>query len=108
MQVETAGAAERIEQICEVKNLGGVFIGPSDLAASMNHLGDPGHKDVQEMMKHLCNVCKSKGVPIGTLAPVTADAKRYLDWGYTFVALGAEVALMRAAAISKLAELRDA
>ncbi len=108
VQVETASAAERIEQICGVKNLGGVFIGPSDLAASMDHLGDPGHKDVQGMMKYLCDVCKSKGIPIGTLAPVTADAKRYLEWGYTFVALGAEVALMRSAAIAKLAELKDA
>lgn len=108
VQVETAGAVDRIEKICDVENLGGVFIGPSDLAASMNHLGNPAHEDVQAAMKHCVDVCKSKGIPIGTLAPATADAKRYLEWGYTFVALGAEVALMRNAAISKLAEFKDA
>lgn len=108
VQVETAGAVDRIEKICAVDNLGGVFIGPSDLAASMNHLGNPAHPEVQAAMKHCVEVCKSKGVPIGTLAPVSADAKRYFEWGYTFVALGAELALMRNAAISKLAEFKDA
>lgn len=108
VQVETAKAAQRIDKICEVRNLGGVFIGPSDLAASMNHLGDPAHEEVQAVMKHCASVCKAKGVPIGTLAPVSADAQRYLDWGYTFVALGAEGGLMRAAANAKLAEFKGA
>ncbi|WP_245417876.1 aldolase/citrate lyase family protein [Cohaesibacter celericrescens] len=108
VQVETTTAVERIDKICDVKNLGGIFIGPSDLAASMNHLGNPSHPDVQAAMKHCVDVCKAKGVPIGTLAPVSADAKRYMDWGFNFVALGAEVALMRNAAIAKLAEFKDA
>ena len=108
VQVETGRAAERIEQICDVKNLGGVFIGPSDLAASLNHLGNPAHEEVQVVMKHCADVCKAKGVPIGTLAPVSDDARRYLDWGYSFVALGAEVGLMRAAASAKLSEFKGA
>ncbi|WP_316862884.1 aldolase/citrate lyase family protein [uncultured Cohaesibacter sp.] len=108
VQVETGNAVDRIEKICDVKNLGGVFIGPADLSASMDHLGNPGHPDVQSAMKHCADVCKSKGIPIGTLAPVSADAKRYLEWGYTFVALGAESAMMRAGAQAKLDEFRNA
>ncbi|WP_319529953.1 aldolase/citrate lyase family protein [uncultured Cohaesibacter sp.] len=108
LQVETGTAINCIEEIASVKNLGGIFIGPSDLAASMGHLGNPAHEEVQAAMKHAADVCKAKGVPIGTLAPVSADAKRYLEWGYTFIALGAEAALMRTAATQKLAEFKDA
>ncbi|MBE0530472.1 MAG: 2-dehydro-3-deoxyglucarate aldolase [Rhodospirillales bacterium] len=107
VQVETAAAAERLEKICAVKNLDGVFIGPADLAASMGHLGNPGHDEVQSLMKRCVETCKAKGIPIGTLAPVTADAKKYLEWGYTFVAVGADIGLLRAAANAKLAEYKS-
>ena len=106
VQVETGTAVDNIESICEVPNVDGVFIGPADLAASMGHLGNPGHEEVQKVMKHCLEVCTAKGKPIGTLAPVTADAKKYLEWGYTFVAVGADIGLLRAAANAKLAEYK--
>ena len=40
---------------------------------------------------------KSAGKPIGTLAPAEADARRYLAQGATFVAVGSDLGVFRAA-----------
>ena len=34
-----------------VPGLDGIFIGPMDLASSLGHLGDPGHPDVQAVIR---------------------------------------------------------
>jgi 2-dehydro-3-deoxyglucarate aldolase len=36
------------------------------------------------------------GKPSGILAPVEADARRYLEWGATFVAVGSDLGVFRA------------
>lgn len=105
-QVETVGATDRLEAICNVDDVDGVFIGPADLAASMGHLGNPGATEVQDLMQRCAEICKSIGKPIGTLAPVRADAERYLGWGYSYVGVGADIGLLRLAAEQKLAEFK--
>ena len=41
VQVETREALSELEAIAKVDGVDGVFIGPSDLAASLGHLGNP-------------------------------------------------------------------
>ena len=41
VQVETRTALDQIDAIAAVDGIDGVFIGPSDLAASLGHLGNP-------------------------------------------------------------------
>lgn len=43
------------------------------------------------------------GKPSGILAPVEADARRYLEWGATFVAVGSDTGVFRSAT-QKLAD----
>jgi 2-dehydro-3-deoxyglucarate aldolase len=43
------------------------------------------------------------GKPCGILAPVEADARRYLEWGATFVAVGSDLGVFRSAT-QKLAD----
>ncbi len=47
VQIESTGALARIEDIASVEGVDAVFIGPSDLAASMGHIGNPQHPEVQ-------------------------------------------------------------
>jgi 2-dehydro-3-deoxyglucarate aldolase len=39
---------------------------------------------------------KAHGKPIGILAPVEADARRYIAMGATFVAVGSDLGVFRA------------
>ena len=49
VQVETAEGLANLERIAEVEGVDVVFAGPADISASMGHLGNIGHPEVQEM-----------------------------------------------------------
>ncbi|MBW8285724.1 MAG: HpcH/HpaI aldolase/citrate lyase family protein [Rhizobium sp.] len=105
VQIETGTALARLEDIAAVDGVDGVFIGPSDLAASLGHLGNPGHADVQAALLDALTRLKAAGKPAGILATNQADAQRYLDWGYDFVAASVDTGLLMQAARGLLANL---
>lgn len=94
VQVETRSALGEIEAIAEVEGIDGVFIGPSDLAASLGHLGNPQHPDVQKAIENAGKRLKAVGKPAGILTGNEEEARRYIGWGYLFVAVGADVGLL--------------
>jgi 2,4-dihydroxyhept-2-ene-1,7-dioic acid aldolase len=94
VQVETRPALGQIEAIAKIEGVDGVFIGPSDLAASLGHLGNPQHTDVQKAMQDAVNRLKALGKPAGILTGNEEEARRYIGWGYLFVAVGADVGLL--------------
>lgn len=94
VQVETREAMKDIEAIAKVPGIDGVFIGPSDLAASLGHLGNPQHAEVQEAIHDAVKRLNAVGKPAGILTGNEDEARRYIDWGYLFVAVGADVGLL--------------
>jgi 4-hydroxy-2-oxoheptanedioate aldolase len=94
VQVETRSALEQLEAIAAVEGVDGVFIGPADLAASLGHLGDPQHPEVQTALRDAADRLKRAGKPAGILTVVEADARRYIEWGYRFVAVGIDTSLL--------------
>ena len=98
VQVETRQSLDQIEAIAKVDGVDGVFIGPSDLAASLGHLGNPQHADVQAAMKNAVERLTAVGMPAGILTGNEDEARRYIDWGYLFVAVGSDVGLLAKAA----------
>ncbi|HZP70834.1 MAG TPA: HpcH/HpaI aldolase/citrate lyase family protein [Pseudolabrys sp.] len=94
VQVETRAALDQLEAIAKVDGVDGVFIGPSDLAASLGHLGNPQHADVQKAMQDAVNRLRAIGKPAGILTGNEEEARRYIEWGYLFVAVGADVGLL--------------
>jgi 4-hydroxy-2-oxoheptanedioate aldolase len=98
VQLETKAALDALEAIAAVPGIDGLFIGPSDLSASLGHLGHAAHPEVQTAIAGACARARRVGKPIGILAPVEDDARRYLDMGFTYVALGSDIGLLRQAA----------
>ncbi len=94
VQVETKRALDQLEEIAAVDGIDGVFIGPSDLAASMGHLGKPAHPEVQEAILGVPERMRKVGKPVGTLSPVEEQARRYIDAGFIFVSVGSDLALL--------------
>jgi 4-hydroxy-2-oxoheptanedioate aldolase len=94
VQVETGPALAQLEAIASVEGIDGVFIGPSDLAASLGHLGNPQHAEAQAAMQDAVKRLKKLGKPAGILTGNEEEARRYIDWGYLFVAVGADVGLL--------------
>lgn len=104
VQVETVTALSNLAAICEVEGVDGVFIGPADLAASMGHRGRPGHPEVQAAIEAAMRTIVASGKAAGTLTSDPTLARRYLDLGCTFVAVGVDVLLYAGAARRLAAE----
>ncbi|KRE23225.1 4-hydroxy-2-oxo-heptane-1,7-dioate aldolase [Bosea sp. Root483D1] len=94
VQVETGEALSQLEAIASVDGVDGVFIGPADLSASLGHIGNPGHPEVQDAIKGAASRLTALGKPAGILTPSEADARRYIEWGYRFVAVGSDLGLL--------------
>jgi 4-hydroxy-2-oxoheptanedioate aldolase len=92
--VETASALAQIEAIAAVDGVDGVFIGPADLAASMGHLGQPGHPDVRAAIETAIARILAAGKAPGILAVDEALARHYIDLGTRFVAVGVEASML--------------
>jgi 4-hydroxy-2-oxoheptanedioate aldolase len=98
VQIETRAALDQLEAISETDGVDGVFIGPSDLSASLGHLGHPGHPETQSALQDAAHRLTRLGKPAGILAVVEADARRYIEWGYSFVAVGVDTTLLASSA----------
>lgn len=90
VQVETMEAIGRLREIASVEGVDGVFIGPSDLAASMGHLGNFQHPDVQKVITGAIKEIRAAGKAGGYLTGVEEEAKTRLAEGYQFVAVGSD------------------
>lgn len=98
VQIESRTAVAAIDEIAAVEGVDALFVGPSDLAASYGHLGNPNHPDVQAAIAHVFERARAAGKPSGILTPVREEAERYLAMGSTLVAVCADLGLLRNAA----------
>lgn len=94
VQIETSAGVDAAAGIAAVDGVDGVFVGPSDLAASMGRLGQQTHPDVRTAVLRTFEAVRSAGKPVGVNAfdPDVADA--YLAAGASFVLVGADVSLL--------------
>lgn len=90
LQAESTMALDHLEAICAVDGVDGVFIGPSDLAASMGYRGQLTHPTVQAQIDLAIRRITASGKAAGILTADLALAQRYLELGATFVAVGIE------------------
>jgi 4-hydroxy-2-oxoheptanedioate aldolase len=94
VQIETRTALGNLEAIAAVNGVDGLFIGPSDLAADLGHLGNSAHPDVRQAIDAAIARIRATGKIAGILAPVEADARHWLEIGCLFVAVGSDVGLL--------------
>jgi len=94
VQIETADGVEAAAEIAAVDGIDGVFVGPSDLAASMGLLGQQTHPDVAAAVRRAFDAVRAAGKPVGVNAFDPVAAQSYLDAGASFVLVGADVALL--------------
>ena len=99
-----SAAIDNLEAIADVEGVDGVFIGPADLSASMGHRGNPGHPEMVALFEQATRRIVATGKAAGTLAVDEAMARRYLDWGATFVAVGLDTVTL-ARETTRLAKL---
>lgn len=97
VQIESQKTLDNLDGILSIDGVDGVFVGPSDLAAALGHLGNAAHQDVQAAIKTVFEKAHAAGKTVGILAPAHEDAERYLEWGANLVAVGSDLGVFKAA-----------
>jgi 4-hydroxy-2-oxoheptanedioate aldolase len=94
VQIESAEAIANLEEIAATPGIDGIFVGPSDLAASLGLLGQQDHPEVIKAVEQCISVAQQRGVKVGLNAFDPVLARRYLDAGVDFILVGADVQLL--------------
>ncbi|MBL0421344.1 2-dehydro-3-deoxyglucarate aldolase [Ramlibacter sp. AW1] len=94
LQIESQAGLDHLDAIAALDGVDGVFIGPTDLAASLGHGGNAGHPAVQEAVEDAIGRIGRSGKAAGILTADEALARRYLSLGATFVAVGLDTNLL--------------
>ena len=102
VQAESTTAIDNLEKIVAVDGVDAVFIGPSDLSASMGHIGNPGHPEVVAAIEKGFATIKAAGKAAGVLAVDPKLAEHYVSLGANFVGVGVDASLL-AASVRQLA-----
>lgn len=106
VQIETAEGLANLAEIASIDGIDAIFIGPADLSASLGFLGQASHPEMQAVIDDAINRLKAIGKPIGIMALEQAAARKYLEQGVSFVAVGMDTMLL-ADATSRLCEMFD-
>jgi 4-hydroxy-2-oxoheptanedioate aldolase len=72
----------------------GVFIGPGDLSAALGYLGSPGHLEMQPVIEDAIARIKAAGSVPGILTGDEKLARRYIELGCLFTAVGADIGIL--------------
>ena len=94
VQAESREALANLDAIAGVDGVDGVFIGPADLSASLGHVGDSNHAEVQAAIEDAIARIQRAGKAAGILTPDETLAQKYLELGALFVAVGLDTNLL--------------
>ncbi len=106
VQVETVKGIENLAAIAATPGIDGIFFGPSDLAASMGLLGQSGNPKVRDVIEQGMRTVIAAGKAAGVLTVDLVAARRYIEVGARFVAVGLDTSLLVHAARKLVAEFR--
>ena len=93
VQAESRAALDNLDEILTVEGVHGVFIGPADLSADMGYPGNPGAPEVQEAIETAIRKIAASDKAAGILTSGAEPARKWLDAGATFVAVGIDMKL---------------
>lgn len=94
VQAETTTALENLDAIAKTPGVDGVFIGPSDLSASMGHKGNASHPDVIEAVGSALKTIRKAGKHAGLLCLDHSQVGHFIDRGANFVGVGVDALLL--------------
>ncbi len=94
VQIECETGVANAAEIAAVPGVDALFVGPGDLSTNMGAMGQPNAEHVQTAIAKVLKDAQASRTPAGILAPVHADADRYIQNGFTMVAVGADLGLL--------------
>ena len=94
VQIENLEGLANLDAIAAVEGVDGLFIGPADLSAAMGQRGNPGHPDVAAAIADAIRRVRQAGKAVGILSADPILARRYIELGAHFVAVGVDTTVL--------------
>lgn len=105
IQIETREALADLDAILAVPGIDTILIGPNDLAASLGHIGDLAHAEVETAIRHIGARAAAAGVPAGAWAGSPAQARTRREQGFAWATVGSDYAFIVSAADAVVREV---
>ena len=90
VMVETASALEDLDAVLDVEGLDGVYVGPGDLALSMQLTGADRRPELRRVLSSIIVRACAAGVPVGVHANSGDEAAGYAAEGATIVTVAVD------------------
>lgn len=107
LQAESKQAVDNIAAIASVTGVDAIFIGPYDLSASLNRIGQVKDRKVTRAIDTIVKACKAADVRLGYFGVSAGAVKPYIRKGFTLITAGVDSLFITKSARELLASLRD-
>jgi 4-hydroxy-2-oxoheptanedioate aldolase len=108
IQIETAPALERADEIASIEGADVLFVGPTDLSHALGIPGMFEHATFRGALERVLDACDRHGKAPGILARRSDDAARFVEQGFRFVGVGSDGSFVLDGARAALATARAA
>jgi 4-hydroxy-2-oxoheptanedioate aldolase len=107
LMIETAEGLANVEAIAATAGVDALFIGPVDMCLTLGvGATDFDSPKFTAALDRVVAACEASGKAPGIFGYSATLAARYLSEGFTFASIGADTALLRAAAVAALESVR--
>ena len=106
-QIETEEAIDNIEEIAAVDGVDMLFLGPSDVSASIDHMLDMQEPKVIRLIQKAERKLRATGKLLGTVTRPGKSVNWTFERGYHMVIAGGDARLLQRAAATQVKEFRD-
>lgn len=106
-QVESPRGLDAVDQVIKSGVFDALFIGPSDLSATLGHPGSMDHPAVREAITRAADSVLGQGVPLGMFCPSAESARGWARRGLTLLVISTDLSMLGAAARSAVSVFRN-
>ena len=107
LQIESKEAYENIDEIAKVKGIDVLFVGPTDLSATLGVITETNSPEVQSVMRDVPKHLEGTGIMAGTTLNDVQDIQEKIEWGYRYINVGTPLAYGVEALQERLTTLRN-
>lgn len=108
LQIEHIRGVENLDEILKVPGIDSIFIGPADLSASLNILGQWSNPILFDSIKTIINKTKAAGIAVSMAVDESpAEVLRWISEGVQIVTLGMDWTFMQERAIADLTAVKQ-
>ncbi len=107
MLIETKEGVLNVDEIAKIKEIDALWIGHSDLSASLGIPGQFQHPYFVSAVKKIINAAKENNLHLGRLTQNIKEAKKFVKEGYDLICFGNDSSLLRNSIKSGIEQIKN-